>query len=193
MDRGIAEQHVGELPGVVADGGRRERNPHLEQALAHLADVEHAADDLAAHVGVVDRLGRHLDALLDGDGAGAFCDHPRIAADAIDRLDVQRHDKGTTAWEAAQRPGTLTAGRAAIGAGASRRIRRWARSAATMAVTRTATMQSQTTKTPSRPSRTAAAIATKAGTRIAMANGRLIARSSQSVMVKDCKANWVFS
>jgi hypothetical protein len=69
-----------------------------------------------------------------------------------------------------------------------------------MAVTSTATMQSQTTNTPRRPRRIAAVIAAKIGTSIANANGRdmleatlqtawLIARSSHGLTPIVCQAN----
>ena len=86
VDRGVAEQHVDQLPGIVADGRGGQRDAHLEQAMAQIADGEHAADDLGEHDIVVDRRKRHLDALLDRNGAGAALDRARIAADVIDGL-----------------------------------------------------------------------------------------------------------
>src|SRR5215204_4655703 len=38
VQRGVAEQHVHQLSGVVRDGLRTERDTHFEEALRHLAD-----------------------------------------------------------------------------------------------------------------------------------------------------------
>src|SRR5689334_7209489 len=154
MDRRVAEQHVDQLPGIAADCCGRERDAHLEYAAArilgaYILDVEDTPDDLVVHKRVVDRLERHLDALLDSNHTSTLRDRTRIAANAIDRLNVQRHSD----WS--QRPGTPTAGRCnvPIGEGASRRSTRRTTSLATMAVMSTATIQSQTTNTPRRPRR----------------------------------------
>ena len=86
VDRGVAEQHVDELPGVASDRRRRQRNARLEQTGADLANAFNAPDDLGQYVLVVDRGQRHLDALLDGDRLRARVDRFRVATDMIDRL-----------------------------------------------------------------------------------------------------------
>ena len=74
VQRGVAEQHVDELPGIAADGRGGERDAHLEQPVFFFGDALDAADDLGAHEVVHDRRQRHLDALLDRDGACARLD-----------------------------------------------------------------------------------------------------------------------
>ena len=92
VDRGVAEQHVEELPGVAADRRRRQRDSRLEQSRGNFADAFDAPGDLRQHMLVVDRRERHLDALLDGDRLRARVDRFRVAADVIDRLQPG-HDK----------------------------------------------------------------------------------------------------
>src|SRR5208283_6135072 len=46
VHRGVAEQHVEQLPGVRADRARRETDRHLEKTLAARLDAEHLADDV---------------------------------------------------------------------------------------------------------------------------------------------------
>ena len=67
LQRGIAEQHVEQLPGVVADGGGAEADLDLEPPGRDLADRADLADDLAPHVIVAHRRQRRLDALLQRD------------------------------------------------------------------------------------------------------------------------------
>ena len=86
MQRRVAEQHVDELPGIVPDGLRGERDADFEQPALPFADGLDAADDLGAHEIVRDRRKRHLDALLDRDGARALLDRSRVAADLVDGL-----------------------------------------------------------------------------------------------------------
>src|SRR5262249_47022902 len=96
VDRGIAEQHVDQLPGVVADRCGGERDAHRECPGAQVAQLAHATDDLGVHVGVVDGVERHLDALLDRDGAGAIGDRLRVAADMIGRFYDRLHGARTS-------------------------------------------------------------------------------------------------
>src|SRR4029077_5850585 len=83
LQRGIAEQHVDELAGVIAYRDAAERDTHREQAGRALADTHHAPDDLVENVLILDRRKRHLDALLDRDRTGARVDLARIRADVI--------------------------------------------------------------------------------------------------------------
>ncbi len=84
LQRAVAEQHVEQLPGIIAHGRGSERNAHLEPALLLGDDFVHPADDALQHERVADCRERHLDALLDRDGAGTRLDRAGIAADAID-------------------------------------------------------------------------------------------------------------
>ena len=83
LQRGVAEQHVDELTGVVAGRGAAQADSDREQAGRNLADILHPADDVVEDVLVLDRRKRHLDALLDRDGTGAAFDRTRIRADVI--------------------------------------------------------------------------------------------------------------
>ena len=91
VQRRVAEQHVDELPGIAADGLRGERDANLEQAGLLFGDALDPADDLGAHELVRDRRQRHLDALLDRNGACARLDRPGVAADVVDRLQTRGH------------------------------------------------------------------------------------------------------
>ena len=71
-------------------------------AVSPMRDLENAGPEIAMartsptispqHVLIFDRRDRHLDALLDRDGAGAFLDGAGLAADVVDRLDRGFHD-----------------------------------------------------------------------------------------------------
>ena len=71
MQGGVAEQHVEQLPGIRADGLRREADGGVGHPAAAVGDVQHLAQDLGQDAWDCDRLGRHLDALFHRDGAGA--------------------------------------------------------------------------------------------------------------------------
>ena len=81
------------LPGVVSDGLDRERDVDLEQAAIPLGNGLDAADDFRAHEIVRDRRNRHLDALLDRNGARALLDRARIAAHEVDGLQTWGHGR----------------------------------------------------------------------------------------------------
>ncbi len=89
----VAEQHVDELPGIAPDGLRRERDADLEQALVPFGNGLDAADDLGTHEIVLDRRDRHLDTLLDRNGARALLDRARIAVDEVDGLQTWVHGR----------------------------------------------------------------------------------------------------
>jgi len=91
VERGIAEQHIDELAGIVPDGLAGQRDPDLEQSVRLLHDGDHAADDLRTHEFVVDAGDRHFHALLDRDGAGTLIDRARVAAHVIDRFHYGMH------------------------------------------------------------------------------------------------------
>jgi hypothetical protein len=93
VQRRVAEQHVDELPGVVSDGLDRERDADLEQAAIPFGNGLDAADDFRAHEIVRDRRNRHLDALLDRNGARALLDRARIAAHEVDGLQTWGHGR----------------------------------------------------------------------------------------------------
>ena len=90
--RRIAEQHVHELAGVVSRGLRIEPDARLENSGPEIANGAHLAHDLAEHALILDGRDRHLDALLDRDGAGAFLDGAGLATDVVDGLDRGFHD-----------------------------------------------------------------------------------------------------
>ena len=76
QQRRVAEQHVEQLPGIAAAIGtqhrrHREADPDLGPAVANIGNALDRADDAIQDGKIVDRLQRHLDALLDGDGSGA--------------------------------------------------------------------------------------------------------------------------
>jgi hypothetical protein len=91
VQRRIAEQHVEELPGILPDGRRGERDAHLEVPTRDFDDRLDAADDLGADEIVGDGQERHFHALLDRDGARALLDCARLAADVIDGLQAFLH------------------------------------------------------------------------------------------------------
>ena len=74
MDRGIAEQHVEELPRLTPDGRCGESDPHAENAVAKIFDRLDAPDDFRQHERIVDSGNRHLNTLLDSDGRRARLD-----------------------------------------------------------------------------------------------------------------------
>ncbi len=96
VQRGVAEQHVEELPGIVADGLAGERDADLELPVLPLGDLLDPADDAREHEFIVDRRQRHLDALLDRDRAGARLDRAGIAADTVDGLQAGAHESTRT-------------------------------------------------------------------------------------------------
>jgi hypothetical protein len=91
VQRGVAEQHVEELPRIVPDGLGGERDADLEQSALQVGDGLNASGDLLEHEVVIDRGERHLDALLGGNGLGARVDRPRVTSDAIDGLQTRMH------------------------------------------------------------------------------------------------------
>ena len=91
VQRGVAEQHVDELPGIAADGFGGERDANFEQPMFFFGDALDPADDLGAHEVVHDRRQRHLDALLDRDGACTRLDRSGVAAGVVDRLQTWGH------------------------------------------------------------------------------------------------------
>ena len=93
VQRGVAEQHVEELPGIGADGFRRKRNAHFKETPLLFGDRLDAADDFSADEIVRDRGDRHFDALLDRNRTRARLDRRCIAADVIDRLQTRLHGR----------------------------------------------------------------------------------------------------
>jgi hypothetical protein len=91
VQRAVAEQHVDEPSGIVADGPGGERHADRERAVPLVGDRLHPADDLAADEAVVDRGQGRLDALLDRERLRPRLDGSRVAADAVDRLDTLGH------------------------------------------------------------------------------------------------------
>ena len=91
VQRGVAEQHVDELPGIAADGLGGERDANLEQAVFLFGDASTRPTISARTKSSVDRRQRHLDALLDRDGACARLDRSGVAADVVDRLQTRGH------------------------------------------------------------------------------------------------------
>src|SRR5262249_29652159 len=79
--------------GIVSDGLDRERDADLEQAAGPFGNALDATDDFRAHEIVHDRRDRHLDALLDRNGAGALLDRTRLAAHEVDDLQTRRHGR----------------------------------------------------------------------------------------------------
>jgi len=73
LQRAVAEEHVHELSRLVSRGAGRQRDIDLERA-ARRADGIDARHDLAQHVLVVDRIERHLHALLGCERAGPRVD-----------------------------------------------------------------------------------------------------------------------
>ena len=93
VQRRVAKQHVEKLAGIGADGGGGQSDAHLEQVLVERAGRLDLSDDLVEHEAVVDGRDRHLDALLDRDGARARVDRARIAADMVDGGETGMHGR----------------------------------------------------------------------------------------------------
>ena len=81
----VAEHHVEELAGVVADGCGGQCDADVELAVAAIVYGFDLADDLVVDRRVVDRIERHFDALLDGDGLRAGFDRGGVGDDAVGR------------------------------------------------------------------------------------------------------------
>src|SRR5262249_57438341 len=84
------------LTGIAPDGLSRERDADLEQAIAPFGNGLDVSDDLGAHEVILDRRDRHLDALLDRDGARALLDRARVAAHEVDGLQTRVHRRALT-------------------------------------------------------------------------------------------------
>ena len=82
---GVAEHHVEELAGVVADGCGGQCDADVELAVAAVVDGFDLADDFVVDRRVVDRVERHFDALLDGDGLRSGFDRGGVGGDAVGR------------------------------------------------------------------------------------------------------------
>jgi hypothetical protein len=83
LQRGIAEQHVDELAGIVADGRPCEGDAHRKQTGRNLTDIVNSADDVVEDLPVVNRRRRHLDALLDRNALRPRRDGTRVGPDVI--------------------------------------------------------------------------------------------------------------
>ena len=70
VQRGVAEQHVEELPGIVADRLAGERDADLELPFPPLDDLIDPADDAREHEFIVDRRQRHFDACSTATARG---------------------------------------------------------------------------------------------------------------------------
>ncbi len=94
LHRGVAEQHVEELPGLKAGRNGGEPDAYFEPSATEIGDVFNFSQCLIQHERIVDGADGHLDALLDGNAFGARGDGLGVAADVINGLDSARGHTG---------------------------------------------------------------------------------------------------
>src|SRR6185437_12047858 len=104
LQRGIAEQHVEQLPGVVADGGGAEADLDLEPPRPEFTDGADAADDFAAHEFIPHRRQRRLDALLQRNRL-----RPRLYRRGLTRYAIDRDNPRNQCRPQTRRPYQLSA------------------------------------------------------------------------------------
>ena len=92
MQRAVAEQHVEQLRGIVAESLLPQRDGDLEHACFFFGDRLDLGDDFRAHERVINRRNRHLDALLDRKRTRTRFDRARIAADTIEGFQPRGHE-----------------------------------------------------------------------------------------------------
>src|SRR5262249_3031750 len=119
MQRGVAEEHVDELPRILPDGLGREGNTDLEEIAFLFGDGLDAADDLRTHEIIGNRRKRHLDALLDRNGARTLLDGTRIAAHEINGLQTRAHGLHTHQRSLTGAPPTISMMRPRVAPAAS--------------------------------------------------------------------------
>jgi hypothetical protein len=90
LQRAVAEQHVHQLAGVIADRLAGQLQVGEAGSVGLRLDAFDAGQHLVEHAGLADRLGRHLDALLDGEQPGPVHSLPRSDVQAVDDVDPGR-------------------------------------------------------------------------------------------------------
>ena len=85
LQRGVAEQHVEKLSGIVAGRCKRQADPHQKEGAIGF-DFADLANHLLPHTAAANRLRRHLDALFDGNGLSTRLDLSRGALESIGNL-----------------------------------------------------------------------------------------------------------
>ena len=95
MQRCIAEDHIQELAGIVADGLGGETDTHREHAIADVVDIFHRTHDVGQDRRVLYSGQWHFNALLDGDTPSAPLDVLRSASDMVGDSEASIHVEET--------------------------------------------------------------------------------------------------
>ena len=88
MQGAVSKQHIHELAGLMSRCCRGKRDTNQERAVAAIFDLLDAPCDLIQHEAILDRVERHLHALLDRKRIGFPRDLFAAAADTVKSLET---------------------------------------------------------------------------------------------------------
>src|SRR6516225_6210287 len=91
LKRAVSKQHIEELARILPHGFLCQADLNLEPPVRLLANRFDLTDDLGANECILDRRNRHLDALLNRNGARACLDRTSLAMHAIGDVEARLH------------------------------------------------------------------------------------------------------